>query len=127
MRNKNDLYYLKVTATPTGSKPSVSEYPFSADSAEISGSAVPKIARENQSEAIDLVTKAIDYLKNTTILQSHKLIIEETEEINRGIFSHMDLRSKFSFDNGTLELEITGKPIKEKRIKRTTIKIVRDR
>ena len=121
----NDEPIIEVTATPIGGVPQTATFPLSTESTTISGSTVPMVAGNEPDKAVQLVTVFLDHIKERYSAEEYDLVIKfnETEEIDRGWFSHMDLGGGFDFEGGKLEAKIKGTPKKIKKSKETTIRV----
>ena len=59
----NDEPVIEVTATPVGGQPSTQVFPYSTESATVSGSPVPQVAGEQPGNAIQVAAQFLDNLK----------------------------------------------------------------
>ena len=121
----NDEPIIEVTATPIGGVPQTATFPLSTESTTISGSTVPMVAGNEPDKAVQLVTVFLDHIKERYSAEEYDLVVKfnETEESDRGWFSHMDLGGGFDFEGGKLEAKIKGTPKKIKKSKETTIRV----
>jgi hypothetical protein len=125
--NKNDEPIIEVTATPVRGMPITRNYSLYDSSGEIAIENVPGLVSSNQEEAVKLATLFLDHIKQNYSSTGHELYVkvEEEEEIDRGWFSHidLDLGGGIDFEGGRLDAKVKGTPKKEKRKKKTTIRV----
>lgn len=121
----DDEPVIEVTATPVGGQPNTQIFPYSTESATISGSTVPQVAGEQPDTAIQVAAQFLDNLKGNYSAEKYDLVVEvdEEEEIDRGWFTHADVGGGIDFDSGKWEARIKGTPKKVKKKKKTTVRI----
>ena len=126
MSEKNHIEFdISVTATPRLGKPQNFEFSSDNSGAEITGSTIPIVAKENVEEAKSIAEKIINLIKKVYPPSKDKIeiLVEEEEEIDRGWFSHSEVNIKLPFDGGTWQFETKSVPKKVKRTKKTKISL----
>lgn len=118
---------VEVITTVTGEAPEKWEFPITTVSKEISGTTVPKVAKQETDKKVELVTAFLDHIKENYKAEEHELVVKftEKEETDRDWFTHIDfsLGGAINFDGGTWEGKVKGTPKKEKRTKESTIRV----
>jgi len=121
--NNNGEPVIEVTATPVGGAPITNTFPYSTETATVTGSTVPQVAGRQNDTAVQAASKLLDNLKLNYDPEKYDFVIEvnEEEEVNKGWFSHMDVTGGIDFEGGKWEASIKGTPKKIRKKKKTTI------
>ena len=73
--NYDDEPIIEVTATPVGGQPSTQVFPYSTESATVSGSTVPQVAGEQPDTAIQVAAHFLDNLKGKYSAEKYDLVV----------------------------------------------------
>lgn len=120
--NNDDEPILSVVATPFTGEVIAKDYGIETESTTVSGENVPLVSKNET--AINYVAQVVDALKNQYHANKHTLVvdIEETEQVDKGWFSHFDMGVSIGLDNGKLDIKVgEGSPKNIKKTKKTTI------